>query len=107
MGRLGSSRGRNLDDNKEADRSLRRGRKFWAFQPLSQVSPPPVKNESWVRTPLDRFILARLEEKKLFAQPPGGPGRADPAGLPSICRALPPSPQEIDSFVNDASPDRS
>src|SRR5258708_7767642 len=36
-------------------------RKFWAFQPVKSVEPPKVKNQLWVRTPVDRFVLAKLE----------------------------------------------
>jgi mono/diheme cytochrome c family protein len=35
-------------------------RKFWSFQPLAKPEPPAVKNEAWCRTPVDRFILAKL-----------------------------------------------
>ena len=48
------------------------GRRFWAFQPLLRAVPPAVKNEAWVRHPLDRFILAQLEEKKLAPSSPVG-----------------------------------
>ena len=44
---------------------IREGRKFWAFQPVKDYAPPRVKNETWVRTPVDRFILAKLEEKNI------------------------------------------
>ncbi len=40
-----------------------KAREFWSFRPLTKVEPPAVKNESWVRNPIDRFILAKLEEK--------------------------------------------
>ncbi len=83
---------------------LDEGRKYWAFQPLKKAAPPAVKNAAWTRTPADRFILAKLEEKGIA---PNGP--VDPRRL--IRRAtldltgLPPTPAEIDAFVNDASPD--
>src|SRR5262249_23640208 len=35
---------------------IEKGRTFWSFQPLARVTPPPVKNEAWIRTSLDRFI---------------------------------------------------
>ena len=41
--------------------SLEEGRTRWAFQPLARKQLPAVANEAWPRTPLDRFILARLE----------------------------------------------
>jgi mono/diheme cytochrome c family protein len=83
---------------------LEQGRKYWAFQPLHSVSPPLVRNEAWCRTPIDRFILAKLEEKGLTANP-----SVDRRKL--IRRAsfdltgLPPTPGEIDAFLNDPSPD--
>src|SRR5690606_33027687 len=40
---------------------LERAREHWAFQPLREVPLPAVKDEDWVRTPIDRFVLARLE----------------------------------------------
>src|SRR5262245_55009434 len=38
-------------------------RNFWSFQPLKKAAPPSVKNANWAKTPIDRFILAKLEEK--------------------------------------------
>src|SRR5262245_53796811 len=40
-------------------------RKFWSFQPIKDHQPPQVKNRAWVKSPIDRFILAKLEEKGL------------------------------------------
>jgi hypothetical protein len=63
-----------------------------------------VKDSTWARTAVDRFILAKLEEKNLR---PNGP--ADRRTL--IRRAyfdligLPPTPEEVEAFVNDRSPD--
>lgn len=79
-------------------------RQFWSFKPLAQVAPPKVKNESWPRTDIDRFILARLESQNLA---PNGP--ADRRIL--IRRAyldlagIPPTPAEIDAFLADPAPD--
>jgi hypothetical protein len=42
---------------------------LWSLQPIRELAPPAVKNESWVRTPIDRFILAKLEEKGLAPAP--------------------------------------
>jgi mono/diheme cytochrome c family protein len=42
-----------------------KARDYWAFQPLANPTPPPVKNERWVRNPIDRFVLAKLKEKGL------------------------------------------
>src|SRR5437879_742020 len=38
-------------------------RRHWAFQPVREPALPAVKDAAWVRTPVDRFILAGLERK--------------------------------------------
>jgi hypothetical protein len=77
---------------------------FWSFQPLKIVEPPKVKNEAWPQTPIDRFVLAKLEEKGLAPN--------DPAERRVLIRrayydliGLPPSPEEIEAFVKDDSPE--
>jgi hypothetical protein len=78
-------------------------RRFWSFQPVKPVAPPEVTNGAWVRSPLDRFILQRLEARHL---PPAD--RADKRTL--IRRAtfdltgLPPTPEEVEAFLKDDSP---
>ena len=47
-----------------------KAREFWAFQPLANPQPPAVKHESWVKNPIDRFVLAKLEEKGLTPNAP-------------------------------------
>src|SRR5207247_1649318 len=42
----------------------------WAFQPVRPVELPAVCDSSWARTPLDRFILHRLEKSGLKPSPP-------------------------------------
>ncbi len=77
---------------------------FWSFQPVKNPALPSVKNMAWCKSPIDRFILARLEAKGLKPAPP-----ADRRTL--IRRAtfdltgLPPTPEEIDAFAADKSPD--
>ena len=79
-------------------------RRFWSFQPVKAVPVPAVQDESWPRTPVDRFILAGLEEKGLAHAPP-----AEKRTL--IRRAtfdligLPPTPSEIEEFLADDAPD--
>ncbi len=78
-------------------------RKFWAFQKVVKPALPSVKAKNWVRTPIDAFILAKLEEKNLQPNPP-----ADRATL--IRRAyfdligLPPTPEQVQAFLADNSP---
>jgi hypothetical protein len=77
---------------------------FWSFQPLRKPPAPAVSNESWPKTDIDRFVLARLEKDGL------APVRAtDKRTL--IRRAtldltgLPPSAEEIEAFEKDDAPD--
>src|SRR5438876_3141240 len=49
-----------------------KAREYWAFRPLANPQPPAVKNEAWVRNPIDRFVLAKLEEKGLTPNSPAG-----------------------------------
>jgi hypothetical protein len=78
-------------------------RKFWSFQPPKVIAPSAVKNAAWPRSEIDKYVLAGLEVKDLAPV-----SDADKATL--IRRAyfdligLPPTPEEIDAFVNDADP---
>jgi hypothetical protein len=78
--------------------------KFWSFQSLNSASVPAAGESDWVRRPLDAFILARLSEHKLAPNP-----EADRATLLRRLTfdviGLPPTPEELDTFVNDQSPD--
>jgi len=80
-----------------------RQKKFWSFQPIQKVEPPKVREAAWVQSPIDSFILAKLEAKAMK------PAR-QATKLELIRRAtfdltgLPPTPQEIDNFVADPSP---
>lgn len=73
-------------------------KQHWAFQPLRSVVPPTVKSSDWIKTPIDRFVLAQQEAAGV--QPLS---EADARTL--IRRAtfdligLPPTPAEVDEFV--------
>lgn len=75
----------------------------WAFVAPSRPPLPAVKQTDWVRTPIDQFVLAKLEAEGLAPS-----SEADCSTL--IRRlsidltGLPPSPDEVDRFVNDADP---
>jgi mono/diheme cytochrome c family protein len=76
----------------------------WAFQPIANVAPPKVKNSGWCQTPIDRFLLAKLEEAGLAPS-----GEAD---RPTQIRRLyldllgmPPSVEAVDEFVHDPASD--
>jgi hypothetical protein len=78
--------------------------KHWAWQPLTKPTIPTVKNQSWGQSPVDNFILAKLEAQGFTPNP-----IADKRTL--IRRAtfdligLPPTPDEVESFIADNSPD--
>ena len=79
-------------------------KKHWAFQPVTKPAPPKVKNGKWVRTPVDAFVLAQLEAKKLAPAAPAD-SRTLLRRLTYDLTGLPPTPQEMDAFVRDQSPD--
>jgi len=79
------------------------GRKHWAYQPLQAPAIPTVKDTSWPRSDIDRFVLARLESARLR------PG-LDAKRIVLVRRlyfdliGLPPTPEQITRFLNDKSP---
>ena len=82
-------------------------KKYWAYQPVKRPAVPvsrDPKGSEWIKNPIDAFILAKLEAKGLAPVVP-----ATKAAL--IRRAtydltgLPPTPEEVDAFVNDPAPD--
>ena len=79
-------------------------RQHWAFQPVRKITPPRVENVDWLQTPVDSFVLAKLEQRSW--QP------APFASREELIRrvhfdllGLPPQPEDIAAFVNDSSPD--
>ncbi len=76
----------------------------WSFIAPVRSELPAVKNSQWVRNPIDRFVLARLESKGLSPAP-----EADKHTLVRRVTfdltGLPPTAEEVEAFVNDASPD--
>jgi hypothetical protein len=80
------------------------GRQHWSFLPVQKQAVPAVSDPSWCRTPVDNFILARLDENGMKPNPP-----ADKYTL--IRRAtfdltgLPPTEAEVQRFLVDESPD--
>lgn len=82
---------------------IEEGRKFWAFQPPKMTTPAKTKMDSWAYNDIDRFLLAKMAEKKIRP--------SKDASRETLIRrtyfalvGLPPSPEEIDAFVNDKSP---
>jgi hypothetical protein len=82
----------------------RAGRDWWSLRKISRPPVPAVRTPSWLRTPIDAFLLAKLDEQHLTPAP-----EADRATL--IRRVafdltgLPPTPEEIAAFVANPRPD--
>lgn len=79
-------------------------KQHWAFKPLAMVDPPEVEKENWCQTPVDRFVLSKLEAKGLTPNPPVDKGKLL-RRLTLDLIGLPPTPEEIAAFEADQSPD--
>ncbi len=78
-------------------------KKYWAYQPVKRPIVPTVKDTAWVKSPIDAFVLAKLEAKGLKP--------VNPADKRTLIRrayydltGLPPTPEEVDAFVTDKDP---
>jgi len=76
----------------------------WSFIPPTRPEPPAVKNEAWSRSPIDRFILARLEAEGL-APAAEADRRVLARRVALDLTGLPPEPALVDAFVADPHPD--
>jgi hypothetical protein len=89
---------------REPTRAIRPEQKHWSFIAPARPPLPPIKNKSWPKNAIDYFVLERLEREGLQPAP-----EADRATL--IRRlsfdltGLPPTPRELDDFLNDRSPE--
>jgi len=82
---------------------LQAAHNHWAFQPVKPVAVPRVHNPNWVRTPVDAFILARLETAGLSPAPTAD-RRTLIRRLSFDLLGLPPTPMEVQAFVEDEDP---
>ena len=77
---------------------------LWALQPLRPTAPPSVRDQSWIVSPMDYFILARLERERIVPSPP-----ADRVTLMRRLYfdllGLLPTPEEVAAYVADDRPD--
>ena len=79
-------------------------KRHWAYRKPVRPEPPAVADTAWIRNPIDRFVLARLEREGLTPAPE--------ANRETLIRrvsldlvGLPPTLAEVDAFLADASPD--
>jgi mono/diheme cytochrome c family protein len=78
-------------------------RRWWSLEPLAHPSVPKIES-TWQRTPIDAFILQKLAEQKLDPSAEAD-RRTLLRRLKFDLHGLPPTPDEVDAFVEDASPD--
>jgi hypothetical protein len=78
-------------------------RQHWAFRPVTRPPIPAVRNPAWVKNPIDAFILAKLEGKGLAPNPPAEKHELA-RRLYFDLTGLPPSPKEVEDFLNDRAP---
>ncbi len=78
-------------------------KQHWSFIPPASQTPPEVKDAAWAKTPIDHFVLARLEAEGLKPN--------EEADRRSLIRrvtfdltGLPPTPEEVQAFVDDNAP---
>ena len=76
----------------------------WSFIPPARPEPPAVKDGSWSKNPIDRFILARLEQEGL-APAPEADRRTLARRAALDVTGLPPEPADVAAFLADARPD--
>jgi len=79
-------------------------RHHWAFQPVRDPKPPAISITAWAKSPLDAFILARLEAAGL-APSPLADRRTLVRRLSFDLTGLPPTPEDVERFTSDESPD--
>jgi hypothetical protein len=76
----------------------------WPWTPLAEPEVPRVKAQDWIRNPIDAFVLVKLEAKGLEPAPAASK-RALLRRLYFDLAGLPPTPEDMERFLADASPD--
>ncbi len=75
-------------------------RHHWSYQPVKKPEVPVNKNQQWCRTPVDCFILQKIQAAEMFPSPDAPPETLLRRAYFDVI-GLPPSPAEIDAFVAD------
>ena len=87
-----------------AARVHRVGQDWWSLQPVKRPAVPQTKHGPLAKNPIDHFVFAELQKQGLQPSPPAG--RVTLLRRVSIdLTGLPPTPEEVSAFLNDASPD--
>jgi hypothetical protein len=95
--------GAAMPDDAIAVKSVDQRKQFWSFQRPKDHAPPEVTRKDWARSDIDRFILAKLEEKGLTPSPPAD-SRTLIRRVYYDLTGLPPTAEESDVFAADKSP---
>ena len=82
--------------------TARAGYDWWSLQPINRVPAPKVKNQAAVKNDIDRFVIAKLESSRLTPSPVAD-RRTLIRRLSFDLIGLPPTPEEVENFVNDTS----
>ncbi len=82
------------------DIDIEKGRAFWSFKPLADGALPAVKNASWPKTPIDRFILVKLEEKNLTPNGPVARERLIRRAYYDLL-GLPPTAEDVEGLLKE------
>jgi hypothetical protein len=87
-----------------------KARHHWAYQPVTKPAMPSVKNRAWCITPVDTFILEKIETKGMLPSV-GLLNEQNSSGKETLLRratydliGLPPTPKEIEDFTSDTTP---
>ncbi len=88
---------------KSAANSAAEDKPLWSIQPISSPVPPKVKNGTWVKNPIDAFILQKLESKNWVPAPPATK-RELLRRITFDLTGLPPTPAEMKAFISDKDP---
>jgi len=101
---LGDTPNKSEDSLAQFETYTLKERSWWAYRRPVRPALPVVKNQDWVKTPVDAFVLARLEKEGLA--PVSSADRATLLRrLTFDLIGLPPTPEEVDAFVSDTSSD--
>ena len=76
----------------------------WAFQQVRKPAVPAVADSTWVKNPIDNFVLAMLQRKHIKPAPPAD-RRVLIRRVTYDLTGLPPTPEEVRAFVEDQQPD--
>lgn len=79
-------------------------RDHWSFRPVERPALPGVKRTEWIRNPIDRFVLAKLESRGWFPAPPAE-RRQLMRRMYFDLIGLPPTPEEQDTFLAEPLPE--